>query len=154
MANIHNDQELRDALHALSPDQQRVLGGRFVRNVAHLTTDERVNRAIATALRDDCSVAEVEDAYRAAKSYATKSYTDCGKDTDWLAQADHFVAAAAAAALTPESQLAERLNRAWKAAVQARMALNCEMMESPDVTGDATEAQRQYAIANEYLGLP
>jgi hypothetical protein len=153
MAKIHNDHELRDALNALSPDQQRVLGGRFVSNVAHLTNDERVNRAIATALRDDCSAAEVEDAYRAAKSYATKSYTDCGKDTDWLAQADHFVAAAVAAALTPESQLAERQNRAWKAAVQARMALNCEMMESPDVTGDATEAQRQYAIANAFLGL-
>ena len=31
------------------------------------------------------------------------------------------------------------------------MALNCEMMETPDGAGDATEAQRQYAIANEFL---
>ena len=153
MAKIHNDHELRDALDALTPDQQRVLGGRFVRNVARLAKDERVNRAIATALCDDCSPDEVEDAYRAARSHATKTYTDCGKDTDWLAQADHFVAAAAAAALTPESQPTERQGRAWKAAVQARMALNCEMMESPDGVGDASEAQRQYAIANEFLGL-
>ncbi|HYN76479.1 MAG TPA: hypothetical protein VES73_01635, partial [Lamprocystis sp. (in: g-proteobacteria)] len=94
-----------------------------------------------------------EDAYRAAKSYATKTYTDCGKDTDWLAQADHFVAAAAAAALTPEAQTADRQSRAWRAAVQARMALNCEMMETPDGAGDATEAQRQYAVANAFLGL-
>ena len=152
MAKIQNDQELRDALNGLDPIQQRVLGGRFVKNVARLANDERLHRAIETALREESFPGELEDAYRAAKSYATKTYTDCGKDTDWLAQADHFVAAAAAAALTPEAQTAERQSRAWKAAVQARMALNCEMMETPDGAGDATEAQRQYAIANAFLG--
>jgi hypothetical protein len=151
MAKIHNDQELRDALSVLSSDQQRMLGARFARSVIRLARDERLNRAIETALRDDASPGEVEDAYRAAKAYATRTYTDCGKDTDWLAQADHFVAAAAAAALTPEALMAERQNRAWKAAVQARMAANCEMMESDEVVGDETEAQRQYAIAAAFL---
>lgn len=151
MANIQNDHALREALNGLSGDQQRILGSRFAQGVARLSKDERVHRAIETGLREDCSPAEIEDAYKAAKAYATKTYTDCGKDTDWLAQADHFVAAAAAAALTPDALVAERQNRAWKAAVQARMAVNCELIESDEVP-DQSEAERQYAMANTYLG--
>jgi hypothetical protein len=95
---------------------------------------------------------EQDDAYRAAKAHVINTYTDCGKETDWLAQADHFAAAAVAAALTPETLITERQSHAWKAAVQARMAINCAMVESPDELGDVTEAQRQYAIANAFLG--
>jgi hypothetical protein len=151
MAEIHNDQQLRDALNALAADRQRILGARFAQSVARLSRDERVSRAIETALRPDCSPGEADDAFRAARAYATKTYTDCGKDTDWLAQADHFVAAAAAAALTPDALQAERQNRAWKAAVQARMATNCELMET-DAVAEVSEAERQYAIANDFLG--
>lgn len=150
MAKIHNDHQLRAALDALDADRQRALGAAFARSVIRLSRDDRVNRAIETALRADCTPAEAEDAYRAARAYATKTYTDCGKDTDWLAQADHFVAAAAAAALTPDALLGERQNRAWKAAVQARMAANCELMETDEVA-DETETERQYAIANAWL---
>lgn len=151
MAKIHNDHQLRDALNGLDANRQRTLGAAFARSVMRLSKDERVNRAIETALRPDCTPGEAEDAYRAARAYATKTYTDCGKDTDWMNQADHFVAAAAAAALIPDSLLAERQNRAWKAAVQARMAANCELMETDEVA-DETEAERQYAIANALLG--
>jgi hypothetical protein len=151
MANIQNDHELRAALNALDADRQRVLGCRFAEGVARLSNEERINRAIETGLRPDCSPGELADAYKSAKAYATKTYTDCGKDTDWLAQADHFVAAAVAAALTPEALQAERQNPAWKAAVQARMAINCELMEGEDAP-EQTEAERQYAIANAYLG--
>jgi hypothetical protein len=150
MPTISNDQDLRSLLNKLPAEQQRVIGARFAQSVVHLSRDERVNRAIDSALRTDAAPGELEDAYRAAKAYATKTYTDCGKDTDWLAQADHFVAAAAAAALTPDNLLAEKTNRAWKAAMQARMANNCELVESDDDThGD--EVQRQYAIADEFL---
>jgi hypothetical protein len=151
MAQINNDQQLRDALEALAGDRQRILGARFAHSVMRLSKDERVNRAIETGLRTDCTPGEAEDAFRAARAYATKTYTDCGKDTDWLAQADHFVAAAAAAALTPDNLLAERQNRAWKAAVQARMAANCELMETENLA-EQTEAERQYAIANAFFG--
>jgi hypothetical protein len=151
MANIQNDHLLREALNGLTSDQQRVLGSRFAQSVMRLSRDDRVRRAIDTGLREDGSPGEIEDAFKAAKSYATKTYTDCGKDTDWLAQADHFVAAAAAAALTPDALVAEKQNRAWKAAVQARMAVNCELMEVDEVP-DQSESERQYAIANAYLG--
>jgi hypothetical protein len=152
MPEIKNDQDLRKALKELDADRQRLLGARFAQGVIHLSRDERVNRAIDTGMRADATPAEVEDAFRAAKGYATRTYTDCGKDTDWLAQADHFVAAATAAALTPESQPVERQGTAWRAAVQARMAVNCAMMESEDAN-EAAEAERQYAIANAFLGL-
>jgi hypothetical protein len=151
MASISNDHDLRRVLADLPEIEQRILGARFARSVAQWSREGRVERAIETALRADASPAELEDAYRAAKSYATKTYTDCGRDTNWLGQADHFVAAAAAAALTPETLLSERQNRAWKAAVQARMAVNCAMMEGAE--GDfANEAERQYLLVNEHLG--
>ena len=153
MTKIQNDHELRDALQVLTAEQQRRLGARFAQSVAYLSSHERVNRAIETALRDGAGAGELEDAFKAAKGHTTKTYTQCGRDTDWLAQADHFVAAAAAA-LMPEATRAgikaERQNPAWRAAVQARMASNCALMESADVSAE-TEAERQYAIANAFF---
>jgi hypothetical protein len=150
MAIISSDHDLRERLSTLSTQQQRIMGARFAKGVMHLNRDERVSRAAETALNPDASEGELGDAFKAAKAYATKTYTDCGKDTDWLAQADHFVAAAVAAALTPEAQMSERINPAWKAAVQARMANNCALMEQ-DEDDSETEAQRQYRIASENL---
>ena len=42
------------------------------------------------------------------------------------------------------------INAAWKAAMQARMAKNCEMMEENEGEVE-TEAERQYRIAGENL---
>lgn len=151
MATIRNDKDLRELLERLPVDQQRRIGLKFAENLAHLSRDERVKRAIETGLRAEASEAELEDAYRAAKAWATKTYTDCGKDTDWLAQGDHFVAAAAAAALTPDSMLPDnKTNRAWKAAMHARMANNCELVESDDHSR-LDEVQRQYEIASAFI---
>jgi hypothetical protein len=151
MATIDNDQALRAALNLLTAEQQRLLGSRFAEHVSHLSKDERINRAIAAGLSEQPSPGERSDAYRAAKAYAIKTYTDCGKDTDWMAQADHFVAAAIAAALTPDDLASEKQNRAWKAAVQARMAVNCAMMEDEQASAN-DEAIHQYALANAFLG--
>jgi hypothetical protein len=150
MAKILNDHDLRAALNNLTAEQQRILGAAFAKGVIHLCQDDRVRRAIETARDPAASEAEIADAHKAAKAYATKTYTDCGKDTDWLAQADHFVAASAAAALTPPSQLPEKTNPAWKAAVQARMAKNCEIIEQ-DEGEEESEAERQYRIAGQPL---
>ena len=152
MTQISNDHELRSALDALSLARQRQLGGRFVQNLLHLCNEPRVKKAIDVAMSADSSDAEVEDAYAAAKSYARKTYTACGTDAHWLEQADHFVAAAAAAALMSAEMADESYNRAWKAAIQARMAKNCEMMEREEGEVD-NEAQRQYQIAADFLGV-
>lgn len=150
MPTISTDAELRALLNRLPPVSQRVIGLRFADSVAHLCREERVKRAISTGLNPQSGPEELEDAFRAARSHATKTYTDCGKDTDWLAQADHFLARAVAAALTPDAHLTDKANRAWKAAMHARMANNCELVESDDDThGD--EVRRQYQIADEFL---
>jgi hypothetical protein len=148
MATIANDHELREALGTLTAERQRIVGARFAQSVMHLCRDERVRRAAETALDPSADPSALEDALRAAKAYATKTYTDCGKDTDWLAQADHFVAAAVAAALTPPDQLSGKVNPAWKAAMQARMARNCAMMEE-DEAEEEGEPERQYRTAAE-----
>lgn len=151
VTEIDNDYDLREALEALSGDQQRQLGGFFVESVLHLCQDPRVSKAVAMAVAPTSSPIELEDAYRAAKGYARRTYTACGTDTHWLEQADHFVAAAAAAALLPEDQCSASYNRAWKAAIHARMAKNCEMMEREEGEVD-NEAQRQYRIAAAFVG--
>ncbi len=150
MPTITTDSALRQWLDQLSADQQKLIGVQFVNSVAHLCQDERLRRALDAVLSPNADTVALEDAYRTAKARATKTYTDCGKDTNWLAQADHFVAAALAAALVPEHLLSERSsNRAWKAAMQARMANNCELMEG-EIATSGSEAERQYAIAQSF----
>jgi hypothetical protein len=145
---IGNDHALKTALDALNPTQQRVLGGLFVDKVLELCDDPRVSRAVQVAVDPNATEAALDDAFRAAKAVAVKTYTDCGKDTDWMNQAAHFVAAAAAAALTPATQQGKD-NTAWKAAMQARMARNCEMIEHQD-GGPHNEAEVQYELAGSF----
>ncbi|MEW8508312.1 MAG: hypothetical protein AB2598_16575 [Candidatus Thiodiazotropha sp.] len=143
--NITNDHDLREAISGLSSIQQRVLGGQFVANVSHLSQDPRISRAIDTAINIDVSQAELEETYKTVKAFATQTYTACGSDADWAAQAEHFVAAAAAASLSSDDQ-----RGAWKAAMQARMAKNCEMILNDD-GGVANESEKQYQMATRYL---
>lgn len=147
---ITNDQQLREALNSLSPQQQRELGGLYVASVSHLSNDSRIGRALEAAAKSDIQARELEDAHKSAKAFATQSYTACGQDADWAAQAEHFVAAAAAACLTPEEQPGTKVNNAWKAAMQARMAKNCEMILN-DAGELDNEAEKQYKIAEKYL---
>jgi len=151
MVGISNDRELRDALQGLDLDQQRTLAGRFSLSVIGLTQDSRLRRAAEIAADPERTPEDVSEAFRTARSIAVDSYTACGRDADWMAQAEHFVAAACAAALTPKDQLGTGTNPAWKAAMHARMAKNCEMIESGEGSLD-NEAQRQYLIAAELAG--
>jgi hypothetical protein len=114
-AQISNDHQLREALNNLSPVQQRELGGLFVANVAHLSSDPRVAQSLEVAADTDCSPQTLESTYKSVKAFATQSYTACGSDADWAAQAEHFVAAAATAALTPDDLSSPSGNNAWKA---------------------------------------
>jgi hypothetical protein len=150
MTQIANDHQLRAALNALTPNEQRLMGARFAGSVMHLCLSDRVRRAGQLALDPDADATGMDDALKVAKAHAVKTYTDCGKDTNWLEQADHFVAAAVAAALSPAEQSAAKSNPAWKAAVQARMAKNCELMEEEEGE-DETESDRQYRIASQHL---
>ena len=150
MSSISNDQDLRTALDRLSLLDQRLLGARFAASVLNLSDNPKLEKLAESAIEPDLTDADREEIFKAVKSIAVQTYTACGKDADWAAQAEHFVAMAYAAVLTPESQIITKTNLAWKAAIQARMAKNCAMIENDQ--GDVqNEALRQYEIASEFL---
>ena len=147
MPHIANDQDLRNALSQLSLEQQRAIGARYANSEGGAARNPRLKRILEIASQPDSP--EREDAYQTAKSITVQTYTACGRDTDWTAQAEHFVAAACVAALTPENLMTGNTNLAWKAAMQARMAHNCLMMENDEAAQD-NEAQRQYEITEKF----
>jgi len=151
MPNIGNDSELRQFIDSLSFAQQRALGVRFAQGVIDLTQDPRLTKALEAALTPGVSAPELEEAYKTAKAISTATFTACGRDADWMAQAEHFSAAALQAALAPADQLPGRGTAAWKAAMQARMARNCAMIETGQGSADS-ESQRQYKIAQAASG--
>lgn len=147
---IINDQQLREALNDLPLEDQRELGARFVNSVEHLSANSIITQGLKTASDPNRTTTELENAYRNAKAYGIEKYTSCGRDANWAEQAEHFVATALTACLLPEEQLAQQENLAWKAAMQARMARNCELIMNDRGEID-NEANRQYAIASDYL---
>jgi len=152
MAKISNDAAMRDAITRLDVGAQRRLGARFVNSVKDLTTNPDLLRTIDAAMEADAPIATLEAAYRTAKGISVATYTACGHEADWLAQAEHFVSAACAAALAPASAGNDR-GPAWRAAMQARIARTCAMIERTDDDGVDDEATRQYGIVEEFLGF-
>ncbi len=100
MQKITNDRELRSALNRLSIEDQRAIGLLFVASIKLPEMDSGLKQALEMALDSDCGGHEREMAYKTAKSVATRTYTACGRDTDWEIQAEHFIAAACSAAQT------------------------------------------------------
>lgn len=147
--NIQNDSELKQALEKLSIEEQRVVAAQFVESVLYLNNEPLIKRALEVARNNNRTPIEFDDAYKNVKSLAVKSYTSCGENADWDAQAAHFVAEAAKACLTPEEQLEVKQNLAWQSAIQARMAKNCAMIENENEVID-NEAHKQYQIVNEF----
>jgi hypothetical protein len=150
MPSITNDQQLKSALNELPLKSQRAIGMLFANSIQLPSVDSSLAKAMEMIMESEYGESERELAYKTAKSVATKTYTACGRDTDWDAQAEHFVAAACSAALTPEGQISAANNPAWKAAIQARMANNCLMMDK-ELDEPQNEAVRQYQIAEEFL---
>ncbi|WP_275096406.1 hypothetical protein [Sedimenticola hydrogenitrophicus] len=148
--NISNDQALKNALNGLSREQQRLLGARYTQSVSALVDNPRLMNALKVALLPESTTEELKDAYKVAKSIATKTYTACGHDADWGLQAEHFIAAACAAALTPDALTTDNLNAAWKAAIHSRMAKNCLMIDSDSIEAEG-EAERQYRLTEAFL---
>lgn len=150
MPHITNDRELRTALDSLSIEDQRTIGLLFAGNIKIPKMNPALQKALELAMDSDNGEHEREMAYKTAKSVVASTYTACGRDTDWEAQAEHFIAAACSAALAPETQQMPAANPAWKSAVQSRMANNCLMMESA-LSEVRNEAQNQYQICEEFL---
>ncbi len=151
--SIKNDQQFKQQLSELSIAQQRMLAAQFIDSVAALNTDPVIGRAVEIIRSGTYSQSELEDIAGHVQSLAVKTYTACGANADWLAQAAHFVASAARTCLQEMlcvDKNQDKKNLAWKCAMQTRMARNCEMIES-DADEIANEAQQQYAMVDAVL---
>jgi hypothetical protein len=145
--SIGNDKDFKAALAGLNVAQQRQLAARFVQAVLPLCNDVRIKAALEAAGREGISAAELAIAAQAANSARVESFTQCGKETDWSAQAGHFVAKAAVASVRPA---AAGGNLAWDAAMQARLARTFQTVADGAGT-DNREAEAQYRILDAFL---
>ena len=144
---ISNDKDFKASLAGLTTAQQRQVAARFVQRVFDLSKDVRVKAALEVAGRPEISDAELTVVSAAANTARVESFTQCGKETDWSAQAGLFVAKGAVACV---GSPAPGSNLAWDAAMQARMARTCQTV----ATGEGTEnreAEEQYRILEAFL---
>jgi len=144
---ISNDKEFKAALAALPAARQRQVAARFVERVYPLSNDVRIKAALDLASRADISDAELTVVAQAANTARVESFTQCGRETDWNAQAGHFVAKAAVACVKP-AEAGDNL--AWDAAMQARMARTCQTVAEGSGT-ENREAEEQYRILDAFL---
>jgi hypothetical protein len=150
MPSITNETEFKNALDQLTLAQQRQVGALFVENVLTLCDDPRVRNALNATKTTTITPDELAAVYRTAKTASIESFTQCGKDVDWLGQAGHFVAAASVACVTPENQIKSTDNIAWTAAMHGRMARTCETIAAGQGS-DNQETQQQYQIVIRFL---
>ena len=145
---IQTDSEFRSALDKLPTPKQRELATRFTDSVVAMCDDPRIKAALSAARRLDISDIELGAIFQAANAASVASYTQCGKETDWMSQAGHFVAEAAKCCVkSPE----RGHNLAWDAAMYARMARTCETIAKGHGT-ENRESELQYRLADEYAG--
>jgi hypothetical protein len=146
---ITTENAFRSALDQLLPPQQRYAAALFVENVLPLSQDPRLHGVINAAKRADITTDELIAMHHAAKSASVDTYTQCGREINWLCQAGHFVAEAAVAcvAVNPPGKSE---NPAWNAAMHARMARTCECIVQGHGT-ERCEIDNQYDILDRYL---
>jgi hypothetical protein len=148
MTEIHDDTQFRQKLESLEPVRQRTLAARFVQNVLPFCSDERVARVVKVAADPQASADELATALRTAKAAIIDSHARCGAECDWKDQAGYFVARAAAAAVSPQGQMAG--GPAWQAAMSSRMAATCRLIDSAEDHAGQARLQ-QYLILSEFL---
>jgi hypothetical protein len=143
MKKISNETEFKAALKALTPMQQRQVGTQFVENVLSLATNTKLTKLLLLAQKEDIEPDELAQAYQDANYLAVKTYTVCGADGDWMNQAKHFVAAACAACLKPETS-------AWTVAMNCRLARVCDGIAQLKDLGEQ-EIIAEYQILQNFL---
>jgi hypothetical protein len=144
---IRNDVEFKAALAGLDLAGQRRAAASFVERVLDLSADGRVRAAVEAARRGELIETEREVLFLAANTARVESFTQCGRETDWHAQAGHFVAKGAVACVKAP---AAGENLAWDAAMHARMARTCQGVASGAGT-ETREAEAQYQLLEELL---
>jgi len=151
MSTIIDEATFKTTLHTLPRQQQRLLAALFIQEaVSRLTQDSRILHGLRTLQTPGADDELINSAYKSVKSASVDTFTRCGNETDWLAQAIHFIALACAAGLTPTHQLKPSDNLAWNAAIYARMANTFETIATQG-NSDSNEPQRQYRVLAQFL---
>jgi hypothetical protein len=144
--SINSDKEFKTALNGLALNRQRQVAAHFIDSVLSLCGDARVVGAANAAKRADVSEAELAALYQAAKSASVESFTQCGKEADWAAQAGHFVARAAMECVQPAADS----SLAWNVAIESRMACTFAAIASGEGS-ETREATAQHRILESFL---
>ena len=150
MGKISSDREMKSAMDAMAPADRRRAAAKLVESVLYLSQDERVARAVATAMESPEDAAALERANKEARSASVESYTQCGVEAEWLCQAGHFVAEASAVLTQPAAGDDDLSRVTWKAALSARMARTSELIGKGESEAH-NEAERQYEIIGELV---
>lgn len=145
MSVINSDMGFRQLLDALSLEQQREIGSRFVKNVLSLSEDPRLGSVVEAGAHGG----DLESAFKTAKRASLDAHARCGAEGDWSDQAGYFVARGAQALVEPQVRSAGK-NPAWKAAMQCRMARTCLAADSDEDSHDM-ETGAQYQLLSDYL---
>ena len=149
MSQILNDTQFREALDTLDSDQQRLVAGLFAENVLALSDDPGLASIVRTAVNPAATEAELRNAWKEGKAASIELSARCGADGDWSDQAGYFVARAATAALAPGTA-AKTGGPAWQAAMNARMAQSCNLIDATDEEVSRVRDQ-QYQILSSFL---
>jgi hypothetical protein len=121
MKTIINDQQFKKIIDELSPLQNRKLATLFLQNVISLTDEKKYQQLLT--LKDNKNVAEQEyvNLQTAIHTMVVETNARCGTDTDWAAQAEHFVAKSAHSCV---KDARGNQNPAYDSAMYARLARN------------------------------
>ena len=149
MTQITNDSDFKKAIESLDFVKQRELAGLFVKNVLSLCDDERITRVADVVTNPAASDDELSAALKTSRAATFDCHTRCGCEGDGQAQAGYFVARAATAAVTPESQ-SKAGGPAWQAAMSCRMARTSMQIDTDDITA-SNESEQQYQILSDFL---
>jgi hypothetical protein len=151
MSQITNDAEFKQALQGLDATKQRAIAAMFIEHVLPLSDDDRIKRVVKAAADDGASDSEISDALKTARSAIMDSSTRCGAEGNWTDQAGYFVARAAVAAVTPQTQ-SKSGNPAWQTALSCRMArTSIEIDSGVDEVPSHQESEWQYDVLTKYL---
>jgi hypothetical protein len=147
MKTITNDEEFRTALNGLSQIERRIVGLHFLNNVMDITDKKLFLPIISLFANKGIHEGDFTSLMTNMRKLTVESHARCGSDTDWLKQAQHFVAKAAYF-LTMSAN--DKDNLAQEVAMAARIARNFVAI-AEGKSDNNEEVQAQYQILVKFI---
>ncbi|RLA07533.1 MAG: hypothetical protein DRQ51_05750 [Gammaproteobacteria bacterium] len=149
MKTITNDKQFKATIDELSSLQNRKLATLFLQNVMGLTDKKKYQQLLTLASNKNATEQEYANLQTAIQTMVVETNARCGTDTDWAAQAEHFVAKSALSCVKDANR--SNQNSAYDSAMYARMACNFASI-ADGKSDEQAETQAQYQILIQFLG--